>query len=470
MSANMDRIEKGNQNLLISMCLVVFFFDIAFSLSSSAAEVRGWRADGTGRFPAAHPPTHWSHDKGIVWKTELPSTSLASPVVVSDRAFVMAEPNRLLCYRVANGELLWERTHDYDAIFPADKVNEIKQKHTESQKVREEISELEKQLRSQQDAKVAGADLSALESQIKELRDRDERLTLIPPPQTDSTGNTASTPVSDGENIYAVLGNGIVSSHRLDGQLNWMRFSGKPMSRHSASPLVVGDNLIVHLQHLIALDRHTGEIIWTANTPPRNGTPVATKFRDRDIVVTPAGAIVNANDGMVLAKDLFNLTYSSITVNEGVLYAAERGGIQAIELSEGSDKNSISTKVLWKTRGAEVDRLASPVVHEQLLFSATDTGILDVIDTATGRILKRKRMELGDGRIDASLSIAGDLLFVHSTNGASVILNPTADCSEVSRVQGDGLSATPFFFDDKIFLRSPTHFICIGSALDTTHQ
>ena len=71
-------------------------------------------------------------------------------------------------------------------------------------------------------------------------------------------------------------------------------------------------------------------------------------------------------------------------------------------------------------------------------------------------------MEFGEGRVDASLSIAGNFLLVHSTNGTSLILTPTADCLKVSRNQAQGLSTTPYYVDSKIFLRTPTHLIFIG--------
>jgi hypothetical protein len=461
---NRNLIPTENRTaLLISVCSLLLVLHSVSSFDCLAGEGTGWRADGTGRFPSESPPTRWSRDEGILWKAELPSTSLASPVAISDRVFVMSEPNRLLCYRASDGTLLWDRPHEYDAIFPAEKVSEIRQQHVESQRIREEIAELEKQLKAQQDAKAPATEISLLEARIHELRIRDEQLTVIPPPQADSTGNTASTPVCDGENIYAVFANGIVSSHGADGQLNWIRFVEKPTPRHSASPLIVGNLLIVHLQHLLALDRDTGEIVWTAETAPRNGSPVAAMAGDHEIIVTPAGAIVSAKDGQILAEDLFNLTYSSVTVHGGIIYAAERGEFLAIQVAPDPGNNTIAAKILWKTRGAEVDRLASPVVHEQLLFSATDTGILDILDTTTGKIVNRKRMELGEGRVDASLSVADNFLFVHSTNGASLIMNPTAQCSEVTRNQADGLSTTPFFVNNTMLLRTPTHLVCIGA-------
>ena len=374
----------------------------------------------------------------------------------------MAEPNRLLCVRLSDGKVLWDRAHEYEAVFGPEKVNEIKQQHAESQKVRQEIAELEKQLKSAQDAKNSDS-VSSLQNRIRTLQQRDEKLTAIPPPQTDaSTGNTASTPVCDHENVYAVLGNGIVSSHRPDGQRNWIRFIGKPMSRHSASPLIAGNLLIAHLQELVALDRRSGEIVWKTDTPPRNGTPVLLTVGKQAVIVTPAGAVVRGEDGKVLAKGLFDLAYCSPIAHENVVYAAERGRLLAIKLSPGDDKHTIQTDVLWQTRGAQEDRLASPVIHEGLLFSATGSGILDVVDIKTGKLLKRKRMELGQGRVDASLSLANDRLYIQSTNGTTVVLEPTSDCPEIARNKAEGSSSSPFFVDERILFRTPTHLICVG--------
>ncbi|MDB5336513.1 MAG: serine/threonine protein kinase, partial [Planctomycetaceae bacterium] len=402
-------------------------------------------------------------ETGIAWKSDLPATSISSPIVAGERAFVMAEPNRLLCFRLTDGELLWNRPHEYEVIFGLEKANEIKQLHAESQKVQQEIAELEKQLKSEEDANPNSEKVTSLRDRIKKLQQRDEELTAIPPPRTDATGNTASTPVADLENVYAVLGNGIVSSHTLDGQRNWSKFISKPMSRHSASPIIAGNLLIVHLKELFALDRRSGEIVWKTAAPARNGTPVALKVGDKNVIVTPAGAIIGGEDGKVLAKDLFDLGYSSPIAHQGVIFAAERGRFLAIKLSLNQEESNVQADVIWQTKGAQEDRLASPVIHEGLLFSSTGSGILDVVDIATGNVIKRKRLELGEGRVDASLSLANDHLYVQSTNGTTVILKPTADCPEIARNKAEGSSSSPFFVDKRIVFRTPTHVICIAA-------
>jgi outer membrane protein assembly factor BamB len=317
MSLNLNRSGNTRAKLLIAAYGTLVLAFNGLGQMAYAGDAVGWRGDGKGDFKALDAPTRWSRQEGIAWKTRLPATSISSPVVAGECAFVMAEPNRLLCIRLSDGKVLWDRPHDYEAVFAPEKVNEIKQQHAESQKVRQTIAELEKQLKSAQDA--ANADIvSSLQNRVRKLQQHDEKLTAIPPPQIDGTGNTASTPVCDHENVYAVLGNGIVSSHRRDGQRNWIRFIGKPMSRHSASPLIAGNVLIVHLQQLIAVDRRTGEIVWKADTPPRNGTPVMLTVGEEAVVVTPAGAVVRGEDGKVLAKGLFDLAYCSPIAHENV--------------------------------------------------------------------------------------------------------------------------------------------------------
>jgi outer membrane protein assembly factor BamB len=462
MRLNLDESENTRARLSFAGYGAIALALGSFFHTAHAGDAVGWRSDGKGAFKALGAPTRWSRDEGVAWQTQLPATSISSPIVAGERAFVMAEPNRLLCFRLSDGELLWDRAHEYEDIFGPEKATEIKEKHAQAQKLREDIAELEKQLAPKQEADADSAEVKSLRDRIGELQKRYEELTDIPPPQVDSTGNTASTPVCDLENVYAVLGNGIVSSHRQGGERNWIRFIGKPMAGHSASPLVVGNLLIVHLKQLVALDLASGEVAWQTDTPPRNGTPVTLTVGEQAVIVTPAGAVVSAEDGRVLAKDLFDLAYCSPIAHEGVVFAAERGRLVAIKLSPSDEAGAIETEKLWETRAAEDDRLASPVVHEGLLFSATGSGILDVVDIASGKIIARKRLKLGEGRVDSSLSLANGLLYIQSTGGTTVVLEPTSDCAEVARNEAEGSSSSPFFVDERILFRTPTHMICVG--------
>jgi len=81
----------------------------------------GWRGDGTGAWPGAHVPTSWDarSGEGIAWVVDTPGAGLCQPVVAGEKVFVTADPNLLCCYRVHDGELLWQTAIDHFATLPA---------------------------------------------------------------------------------------------------------------------------------------------------------------------------------------------------------------------------------------------------------------------------------------------------------------------------------------------------------------
>jgi len=101
----------------------------------SAEHPIGWRANGNGYYPGANPPvefwdgtvienvdrsnprnpiTTWDvaedgKSKNVLWKVPLPGWSLAHPIVVKDRVYVVGEPDFVTCYDLKTGRKLWER-------------------------------------------------------------------------------------------------------------------------------------------------------------------------------------------------------------------------------------------------------------------------------------------------------------------------------------------------------------------------
>src|SRR5688500_19037655 len=69
---------------------------LASSLSLSHASTTGadswpsWRgpnADGTA--PTANPPTEWSEEKNVKWKTKIPGLGTSTPIVLGNQVFVV---------------------------------------------------------------------------------------------------------------------------------------------------------------------------------------------------------------------------------------------------------------------------------------------------------------------------------------------------------------------------------------------
>lgn len=433
---------------------------------SHAAPPVGWRNDGTGRFLKATPPIHWASDRNIVWRVETPGRSLASPVVVGNRVFVTAEPAELVCYSTTDGKQLWQSSHRYTDAFGKAKGDLIEEDLAQARVLGQQVNELHRERDTARKAK-EDAKVKDLETRIDALRQTIRKLTVFPPAPGGDTGNTGSTPTSDGDNVFAVFGTGIVASNSLDGKRNWIKFIEAPGGGHSASPILVDGKLIVHLRNLIALDARTGETLWTAKTGARHGSPVAAEINGVPIVVTPEGAVVRVADGRIIAKNQFRLNHASPIVHAGVVYAMQEGSIKAVTVSNPTAEEAV-TQVAWETTGSRASRLASPVFHEGLVYSVTEQGILEVTDAKTGKRLYRQRLKFDGGRVDPSVALAGSHMYVSNTRGETVVFRPGKEFEEVARCHlKDGFSSSLTFAGRRLFVRTRKYFYCIEEPVET---
>ena len=435
--------------------------------AASATPPVGWRNDGTGKFPAANPPISWAADRNIIWRTETPGRSLASPVVVGNRVFVTAQPAELVCFSTKGGKKLWQRSQQYIDVFGKAKGEGIEKNLVLAHDLGKQVSALHRERDAARKANDTDKQKNIGE-RINALRKRIAGLTVFPPMPGGDTANTGSTPTSDGKNVFTVFGTGIVSSHTLSGKRNWIKFIEAPGSGHCASPLLVDGKLIVHLRNLIALNAATGEMVWTAKTGARHGSPVVAHIDGTPVVVTPAGAVVRVADGRIVAKNQFRLNHSSPIVNAGVVYAMQDGSIKAVTLTNTAADKAV-TRIAWETSGSRASRLASSIYHKGLLYSVTEKGILEVTDAKTGRRVYRRRLKFKGGRVDASVALAGNRLFVSNTRGATVVFHPGKNYREIARsMLKDGTSSSPAFAGRRLYIRTRKFLYCIGQPTSRT--
>ena len=391
---------------------------IAESRRLPPPKVFGWRGDGTGSFPETDPPTQWDadEDKGIIWETKV-GASYSSPVVVGDRIFVAAEKDKLLCVDRRNGSVLWEKNNGF-AELPED-------------------------------------------LKVKEKR----------PPS--DCGFSTPTPVTDGRHIWAVFGTGIVVCYDLDGSRRWVRhFDIPPATEYgrSASPVLVGDKLLLTLGHLLAVDPSTGKLLWEAKEAMAGyGTPAVAKIGDVDVAITPFGSCVRLSDGRMLTEDVSSLDYNSPIVHEGKVYFVGQVA-KAVGLREkGGD--AIECKTLWEVE-LEGEFYASPVYHEGTLYVASNEGKLYALNAKTGETVFGKQLDIPSAagmmgmepaNIYPSLAVAGGSIFVGNATGDMLVLQPGTECKEVSRnILDDGSAACPVFDGRDLFLRGADMLYKIG--------
>ncbi|PYK14178.1 MAG: serine/threonine protein kinase, partial [Verrucomicrobia bacterium] len=180
---------------------------------------RGPRMDGTSA--ETNVPVHWSATSNVVWKTEVPGTGHASPIVWEDRIFMVTalaeqEARVLLCFNRADGKILWQKTVVVAPFEGKHKLN----------------------------------------------------------------SHASSTPAADGEFVYVTFLDRkemLVAAYDFSGDQKWLVRPGPFSSMHGfcSSPVLFKDKVIVNGDHdgdsyIVALDRRTGKTVW--KTPRKNKT------------------------------------------------------------------------------------------------------------------------------------------------------------------------------------------------------
>jgi outer membrane protein assembly factor BamB len=445
------------------------------TLPAPAGEVIGWRTDGTGSYPKAEPPLEWSTKKNVVWSTPMPGYGVSHPVLLGERIFICSEPATLLCLNREDGKILWQKTSSYSDLEIAPELRErIKEEQAEmaaiSKKesaVRKEMDTLQRSLTKDQASKEEiEKNLQPFRKQLDELKKEKEKFTLgilYTQPETHPTaGYSAPTPVTNGKEVYVAFGNGLVACYDLDGNRKWLKLiehSNAPYA-HSGSPVLAGNKLLIHFTDLVALEMKTGTESWRLKLPTSHGTPLVTRVGDTDVVLTPKGVLVRAQDGKILAEGLGSCGANSPVLHEGTVYYVH-GNATAVRLPE-SLKEPVKLPALWKGRVKSSGYgFSSPVVFDGLLYSTNDQNLLTVLDAETGKVVYEERLNLR-GAGYPSISLAGNRIYVSSDTGETVVLQPGREYKELARNKLEEFRSSLVFEGKRVYIRTAKHLYCIG--------
>lgn len=456
---------------------IAFLSLLLLSPAVSAVEpIIGWRTDGTGQYPRAQPPREWALDKNVVWSTKLPAGSVASPIIVGERIFVCSEPCMLICVSKADGKILWQKENSYQELVIPEELKpkiEAERKADDELKSRQGVisaqhNVVKKMLAAGDIAKEEADKKSAeLKAQLDDLEAQRKKLTLANryrEPGKNSVGGFAQcTPVCDRRQVFVGFGNGLVACYDLAGERRWLRLvehSTAPYGQ-GASPVLAGGKLLVHFADLVALDLEDGTERWRTKLSPNHGTSIAVKIAGDDAIVHPTGALIRASDGKVLAEKLGSSGPNSPIVHDGIVYTFAGEGRAARLPTEFP----VATKSeeLWKARLKGGGYwFSSPILHEGLLYGLSAQGILNVVDAVTGKTAYEQRLDLGQGEVYPSVTLAGGLLFISSDSGVTLVLEPGREYREVSRNTLEPFRSTPVFEGKRMYVRTLKNLFCIG--------
>jgi len=401
-------MRKGYPTIMLKWLLLSL---TTGGLVGAAERPAGWRGDGTGSYPSANPIAKWSEKGNVLWKSEV-GAGQSSPVVVNQRVFVTAEPDLLLCLDTETGRELWRQSHKF-------------------------------------------SDLPA-------------SLNAKDPGESNQYGDASPTPVSDGKRIWAFYGTGIVACHDLDGKRAWINWYDLPQTTsygRTASPVLVGERLLVHFGALACLEAATGKLLWkNEQAKATYGTPALTRIGEVEVVITPKGHIVRVADGKILAADLGNCMYTSPVVQDGVVYFMD-GTMTAVRLPEKA-ADVLACEELWSGEIAG-EFYASPLVHDGRIYVMDKAANYYVLDASTGKTLLNKTLEFPrtDGaKVYPSLCLAGKQLFASNDAGDTLLLTPgiqVAVSGTNSLPLGSGASAT--FSGQRMYVRGGKFLYGVGT-------
>jgi outer membrane protein assembly factor BamB len=444
----------------------------------------GYRRDGTGLYPDAKPPMHWSTTDHVLWSTPLPPSFIASSVVpIADRVFCGCDPDSLLCLDAATGRILWSRPNPVSELATPDDLALIHGGYTEGQRLRARISEIDQQrqaLKAQSDAhpddqqlraavstKIAALDLENTNCQA--------RIHPVAGYVTDNDHSASfTTPVTDGRNVWAVFGSGVVACYDFDGRRIWSRFLESPLEHHGqrSSPVLVGGTLLVCLNDHFGLDPATGKTKWRIFRRVTMGTPLPMTISGEAVALMPYGDVVRARDGQILAagdtRDYWSMWFQSPLVHDAIAYFIDLNG-RAVRLKANPD-GTIDPERVWTFNPPANDGnnwQAPPVFCNGCICTAA-AGEFFAFAPDTGKVVFHRKLSTDrnateQGEFCVPLALAGGKVFVSTSDGRTWVLDPAEEYAEIACNRFEPIGwAPPVFSGERMYLRTAQAVCCIG--------
>jgi len=403
------------------------WFLLVTSLPLAAAdswpEFRGPTADGHA--PEARVPTRWSATSKTRWKMPVEGKAWSSPVVADGKVYVTTAVSKeaklslkALCFELADGKQVWERT-----VFE----------------------------------KAEGA-IHAKNS------------------------HASPTPVYAEGKLYVHFGHdGTAALNAGDGSILWTQtsLSYAPVHGNGGSPILHEGKLIFSSDgqadpFIVALNAADGSIVWKT---PRNvtvtrtfsfSTPLLIEVKGKTQIISPAsGAVIayDPADGSEIWRFRYGEGYSVVPRplhRDGVIYVCSgfnRAILYAVKTDGTGDVTD--THLVWQD-DKTVPKESSPILVGDEIYFNDDKGILSCLDAATGKEHYRERLD-GQGGYSASPVYAGGNLYFHNGNGITTVVKPGKSFSKVAENQLAEFGLSSFaVLADGFVMRTEGHLIRIG--------
>jgi outer membrane protein assembly factor BamB len=275
-------------------------------------------------------------------------------------------------------------------------------------------------------------------------------------------GGTLTTPAVDGDNVYVSEREGQLQCLRAsDGEVLWTKNAtkefelGVPQWGFAASPVVLGDHLILNYGRVFAFDKKSGADLWS--TKKSYGDAYSTPV-DFQLGGKPTLAVFGGKGLVLLSRaDGAELSFTPWETRYDINAAAPLVFDQRVFISSGYDHGCAlvdvggdKPKVVWESKVMR-NQMSGCVPWEGHLYGFDDK-VLKCIDLE-GKELWRER-GLGQG----ALSVADGKLIVASEEGELVVADASPEAfHERSRTKvfdGGTCWTVPVLANGRIYMRN----------------
>ncbi len=284
-----------------------------------------------------------------------------------------------------------------------------------------------------------------------------------------------ATPTLAGGRVFTLGINGHVSAYDAKtGAVLWRKDFApdykdpSPAFGASASPLVEGDTVIVHVGGkaggaLTAFDVATGAVKWKWDGDgPGYASPIVGTFGGVRQVITQSQKhcfAVSPADGKLLWKIPFITPHeqNSVTplvVGDLVIFAGLQKATFAVKVS------GASAEQVWESQEMTM-YMSSPVVNGATVYGMSNKqrGSLFALNAKSGEVLWKSEGRLGE---NASLTDIGSALLVMSTSGELTVQQKAGnELKEVAKykVASTPVWASPAVTGDKVLIKDKTTLV-----------
>jgi len=434
--------------------------------------------------------------KNIIWMTPLPARSTSTPIMTTDRLFVMAEPDELLCLDKQNGKILWSAfVNYYETVTDAEKKAEPR--------FAKNVDPLVESLRKETDR----SKRTRLRGEIrKALLEIDaERFTIKGSGHFEShfgiVGFTMPTPLSDGKHVYVWSGMGVAVCFDLDGKRQWITRVQTDELNYGSSPALADGVFVVFLNGLFGLDAKTGKLVWKQPKIRYNVAAIqAAKYGDQSVIVTQRGDLIRPSDGELLFRQKGSSSsgdtgWAPPTLIGNQMYLPKYG-VTHLDVFDcgGLTKDNTEPKLeKGISLPGEVSRLpgnkwidrwsaGSPLIHDGYSYMTDIYQNIYVVELKTGKMVYRQELAMhglthyNAVAVAASPTLIGKHIAVCDNQGTTVLLEPGPTFKMVAknRIETQMERKTPIPAQEtltyspplaeggRIYLRGEGYLYCIG--------